>query len=535
MNLGPTGQLTRFTPDDADAGGSESFGFSVAMDGDWAVVGCPNKVVGMINPGAAYVYHRVSGTWTYVQRLVSSDGAALDGFGRAVAISGSYIVVGAPNRLAAVGGAYVFRLTGTVWAEEQILAPSVSAADDAFGTSVAISGVDLVVGSPGADEGAAGAGLAFTFHRAAGVWSETTKLISPARAAGGAFGTRVAMDGGTLVVGEPGSAAAGALQVYERQLDDTWLTVASLARLALHSANGLGTYGIAISGELIAAGMPLEHNTLDDTGAVYIFRLVGSVWGPNEDQRIAAPPRFEDVANEYFGYSVSLDGTTLAVGATADRDLGVDPPVGTYGSVFLFADVADVGFQLCGRAHPAVVGGTGFDVAVSESTRCALTGAPNELAGAVPSEGAIRFYQLAPTDGIEMPLAGLYLDALYYVNGADDVILTNCVPKHGETQVKQAAVLRFQVLALNGAAIDATTRVWVDYGAGDELAYSQAAGGFQAGFSGTMTLVAPPGSVVQSEQWFELWRVGALWPSLEQVTLRVDASAGGSHLLGDPE
>ena len=100
--------------------------------------------------GSAYVFTRTGTTWTEQAKLTASDGAADDRFGSSVAIAGDTIVVGAywdDDNGSDSGSAYVFTRTGTTWTEQAKLTASDGAADDQFGRSVAIAGDTIVVGA----------------------------------------------------------------------------------------------------------------------------------------------------------------------------------------------------------------------------------------------------------------------------------------------------------------------------------------------------------------------------------------------------
>lgn len=75
-----------------DGAFDDQFGWSVAVDGDTAVVSTyrDDRV-----KGAAYVYIRRSGTWSQVAKLTASDGAAGGRFGYSIAMDGDSVVVGA--------------------------------------------------------------------------------------------------------------------------------------------------------------------------------------------------------------------------------------------------------------------------------------------------------------------------------------------------------------------------------------------------------------------------------------------------------
>ena len=88
-------------------------------------------------------------------KLLPSDGAASDYFGRSVALSGDTALVGAfydDDNGSASGSAYVFVRSGATWTQQQKLLPSEGAASDQFGISVALSGDTALVGARGDDD-----------------------------------------------------------------------------------------------------------------------------------------------------------------------------------------------------------------------------------------------------------------------------------------------------------------------------------------------------------------------------------------------
>src|SRR5262249_11223350 len=97
----------------SDAVFIDLFGFSVAIHGDTVVVGAIGTgVAPSFDQGAAYVFVRSGTTWSEQQKLTASDGKSGDSFGGSVAIDGNTVVVGAagadvtPNFNQ--GAAYVF-------------------------------------------------------------------------------------------------------------------------------------------------------------------------------------------------------------------------------------------------------------------------------------------------------------------------------------------------------------------------------------------------------------------------------------------
>ena len=94
-----------------------AFGDSVAISGDYAIVGASGEDAGGNAAGAAYIFRRTgTNSWDAGVKIVAFDVQSSDTFGRSVAISGDYAVVGANGEDAggdAAGAAYIFHRTGT--------------------------------------------------------------------------------------------------------------------------------------------------------------------------------------------------------------------------------------------------------------------------------------------------------------------------------------------------------------------------------------------------------------------------------------
>ena len=91
-----------------------SFGESVAIEGDYAVVGANGDDENGEFSGATYVFKRERENWVQIARLTEKDGAPFNNYGFAVAISDESFVVGSPGE---PGASYVYYLTGSVAVE----------------------------------------------------------------------------------------------------------------------------------------------------------------------------------------------------------------------------------------------------------------------------------------------------------------------------------------------------------------------------------------------------------------------------------
>jgi hypothetical protein len=125
----------------------EQFGWSVALSGETALIGAPrDDHPSLFETGAAYVFVRNGSNWTEQQKLTASNPESADYFGQAVALSGNLAIIGAPNK-DPDGAAYLFVRSGTTWSEEEQPGPSDPENAGLFGGSAAISGSTALVGA----------------------------------------------------------------------------------------------------------------------------------------------------------------------------------------------------------------------------------------------------------------------------------------------------------------------------------------------------------------------------------------------------
>ena len=124
----------------SDGADNDNFGYSVALSGDYALVGAPNDDDSGSSSGSAYVFLRSGTSWSQQAKLAASDGAASDFFGWSVALSGEYALVGAYGDGSESGSAYVFVRSDTTWSQQAKLVLGDGEAGDSFGQSVALSG-----------------------------------------------------------------------------------------------------------------------------------------------------------------------------------------------------------------------------------------------------------------------------------------------------------------------------------------------------------------------------------------------------------
>lgn len=194
----------------SDAENYDTFGYSVAISGETLVVGAWRVDLpgGLGDAGAAYVYTRSAGHWTEQQKLTASDAAFGDSLGQSVDIQGDTILVGAPGvdrgALMDAGAMYVFTRAGSTWTQQTKLQSSVGGAGDLMGTSCALHNEIAVGGAPEAMvDSSARAGAAYVFARSGSTWAEQGRVVPTMPETDGNYGFTAALDGTTIAVGAP--------------------------------------------------------------------------------------------------------------------------------------------------------------------------------------------------------------------------------------------------------------------------------------------------------------------------------------------
>lgn len=355
--------LNKITPPGREA--NDRFGLAVGLSGNYAIIGAADSDTDSAganyssSAGNAFLWERnpSNGAWGFVKKLSPSgtnSRASNDYMGISVGISGDYCIVGSrdhdydstgANFLNAAGAAFIWeRNNAGAWTQvKKLTVPDRGNSNDQFGVSVAIDGNYAIVGAHFQDTDSvggdvkSGAGAAYIYERVNGTWGFTKKITPPTtnngRVATDHFGTAVAIKGNYAVVtaidqdwdsaGGNSITSAGAVYVFER-VNGEWGYTKKLTPPNTNNArvadDVFGT-SVSIDGTTIVVGAPEQDwdsvggNSLARAGAAYVFERNNGEWGyikkltpPNTNNARAIVDR--------FGYSVSISGDYLLIGAT---------------------------------------------------------------------------------------------------------------------------------------------------------------------------------------------------------------------------
>ena len=371
---------------------SDYFGYSVALSGDTLVVGaygddnssCSYNYVtgtysGICASGAVYIFTRSGSTWSLQDEISITDHSDNTGFesdtlgfgdyfGWSVSLDDDTLAVGTYRDNSSRGAVYVFTRSGSNWSLEDEISSTdhndntgfggtTLSDSDYFGYSASLDGNTLVVGAYGTDGdtscSSCGAGYLFTQTLGSTTW-QLVKTVeekpSKLPVSGKKFGTAVAIDGDTLVVGAyEDNSSRGAVYVFTRS-GNTWSlqqeisstsTVSGFTSSTLKSNDYFG-YSVALDNDTLAVGAYLDNASgCTDCGAVYIFTRSGSTWSLEDE--ISSTDHSDNTGfesdtlkySDHFGYSVALDGNTLAIGARYDSG-NSNYYHNNYGAVYIF-------------------------------------------------------------------------------------------------------------------------------------------------------------------------------------------------------
>jgi hypothetical protein len=432
------------------------------------------------NSGAAYIYQRTAGNWTQQAYIKASNNNAGDRFGNEVSLDNNTFVVGAPledsnqititngtsasadNSAVDSGAAYVYIRSGSTWSQQAYLKAPNAEAGDQFGYCVAISGDTIAVGAmledssqttitngstASADNSAVDSGAVYVYARAGSTWSQQAYIKASNAGPSDQFSKCLSLNGDTLAVGAryedndqttitnwptithdfPYSSDSGAVYVYKRT-GTSWAQQAYIKPSNNTAGDSFG-YSMSLSGDSLAVGSFLEDsnqttitngttasadNSLVDSGAVYLYTRSGNNW--SQQAYLKAP---NVGGHDWFGYDISLNQDTLAVGAhreASNQSTITNGPGGSgdnslpdAGAVYLFKRSASTWAQEAYIKSSNVDDNDNFGFSVSLKDGTLAVGAPKEDA----DQTTITNGPTASSDNSSINSGAVYIYSLF--------------------------------------------------------------------------------------------------------------------------
>jgi hypothetical protein len=294
--------------------------------------------------------------------------------------------------------------------------------DDAFGSSVALSGDGntIAVGAWGEDSstvsdqastGALGSGAVYVFVRVDNAWKQQAylKATTPQASAGFGYGVTLSRDGNTLAVGaadesEGSNLNVGATYVFTRSTE-TWSAPIRITASNAAVSDEFG-YSVALSadGQTLAVGavaetspitgvvntLPKDDNTGVSAGAVYLFVRGATGWS---QQAFLKAPNPGD--GDRFGRELALsaDGSRIVVGALWESGatpgvvnapnaipLNVDVVNGSYGAAYVYSRLGSTWTwsAYLKASNPSPQDWFSYSVDITDDGKTIVVGAPFE-------------------------------------------------------------------------------------------------------------------------------------------------------------
>ena len=346
-----------------------------SSDGSGISASLPDNDLGA-RSGTVAIYHRAVEGWELEAFIKSATSRAADRFGEKLALSGDRLVVGAEGRSGARGVVFTFqRSEAGVWVQEATLQPDeVLVADARFGRAVAIDGDWIAVGAPGldSDDPPEFPGAVYLFHRDVGGWTMTSSFTVPDALIRPRFGGALALSGDLLAVGATGNGSAttmidgdendesapyaGAVFLFRRE-GTTWSREAFIKPFSTNVQQRFGRAVALDEGRLLVgashengAGRGIDPDPargVEDSGAAYLFERVAGGW-----QQTLYVKALVTGSLDEFGYRVALQGRRMVVSAHLEDGAGVlfsgnpeSDELNDAGAVYVFYDFPGTGWR----------------------------------------------------------------------------------------------------------------------------------------------------------------------------------------------
>jgi len=309
-----------------DVSPNDRFGRSVAIWGDYAIVGSPFDDINGFFSGSAFIYHRIGQSWIQEYKITPEDGEASDRFGWEVDIWEDYIIVGTLNDYtpaqASTGSAYIFKRDGEIWNQVSKLSPETGCSFDEYGSALSIKDNLALVGAHFNDTLGVNSGAAYLYANQDTAWVLQQTFVASDGSATAQYGISVSVSEGLATIGAHQDVldndTTGAVYVY-RNVDGVWEEEAKLVTPETTTNIAFGISNDHLDDRIVIGTTNANSEFAAQTGAVFVFDHDGTDWV--YERKINA----NDAQNvDFFGVSVAMDGDFIIAGAPGEDTNGGD-------------------------------------------------------------------------------------------------------------------------------------------------------------------------------------------------------------------
>ena len=306
------------------------FGLSVSLSGNRVLIGAEGDDDNVSDSGAAYVFDFDGSSWNLTKKIKVFDGGVGDGFGTSVSLLGDRALIGSSldddNGINA-GAAYIFDLIGNSWSQTQKLTASDTGARDSFGNSVSLSDNRVLIGARKDDSNGDNSGSVYAFDENGGSWEQNQKILAESGtfATSQLFGASVSLSGNRALIGTPFDDSngnnSGAATIFD--FDGTYWTQTQIITAVDGAIDDEFGSSVSLSGDIALIGAPFNSSIADNSGSIYFYEFDGTIWSLTQKSSV-----IDGANDDNFGKSVSLSGSRALIGANGD-DIDNTPNAGS--------------------------------------------------------------------------------------------------------------------------------------------------------------------------------------------------------------
>ena len=257
---------------------------------------------------------------------------------------------------------------------------------DNFGFSVAISGDRAIVGARSHDFVVPNGGALYVFQRTGSIWVQEAKLFAPAATPVAGLGWSVDLEGDMAVAGAQkqffDDVDTGAVYVFQREASG-WVQTQMLQRGTFFAYFG---FSVSLDGDTLMVGAPGDDTGPGATGAAYVYEWDGFQW-VDTDKLVAQDNDFGD----QFGFAVEVHGDRAVIGAPKDDEVAFDA-----GAAYVYERGGTDWAQIQKLTNPTGAVGDELGAAVEVEGDVLMVAAPRRDAAGNDS-GLVHVYERGPT------------------------------------------------------------------------------------------------------------------------------------------
>ena len=299
----------------------KQFGASIKLSGSTLLVGAPND---NSNIGAAYVYKYNGTGWQEVQKIVPQNPILFQGFGSNVDVGTSIALISSvksESNDSSSGSVYIYNTNTKNWSEEGVIKSPAANENDIFGSSLAIVSKDhILISAPRGSALVDNCGIVYDYIKSENQWKLNQSLNSPNPRNEGLYGCAISYSEKRIIVGAMqdlvDSTTSGAAYLYKLNSLGKWNFE---NRFIPNNKRKHDYFGMAVfinKGIVIIGSPKWDKDKLKrngDIGCADVFALQDSLW-ISTGKIIPEDGQIDD----HFGMAISSFENSIVVGSRLD-------------------------------------------------------------------------------------------------------------------------------------------------------------------------------------------------------------------------